>query len=129
MADLLDVVPEERDAIGGLRVGRLDLDDVALDTEAPAAERGVVTDVLAVDQLSEHVVSVIAPPLPSSTAARIAPLLRRAEPVDARDRGDHDHVARAEDAVARGAGEAMSSFCDESFSMYRSACGTYASGW
>ncbi len=24
---------------------------------------------------------------------------------------------------------AMSSFWDESFSMYRSACGTYASGW
>ena len=23
----------------------------------------------------------------------------------------------------------MSSFCDESFSMYRSAWGTYASGW
>ena len=31
--------------------------------------------------------------------------------------------------VAASRSRAMSSFWDESFSMYRSACGTYASGW
>jgi hypothetical protein len=33
------------------------------------------------------------------------------------------------DEVADSRSRAMSSFRDESFSMYRSACGMYASGW
>ena len=56
--DLLDLVAEERDAVGGLDVRRLDLDDVALDPEAPAPEHGVVPHVLAVDELAQHLVAV-----------------------------------------------------------------------
>ena len=33
------------------------------------------------------------------------------------------------DEVAERRSREMSSFREESFSMYRSACGTYASGW
>ena len=49
--DLLDLVAEHRDAVRRLRVRRLDLDHVALDLEAAAAEERVVADVLDVDQL------------------------------------------------------------------------------
>ena len=61
VGDRLDLVAEERDAVRGLGVGRLQLEDVALDAEAPAAEHGVVADVLDVDQLAEHEVAVDAP--------------------------------------------------------------------
>ena len=89
--DLLDLVAEERDAVGGLLVRRLHLDDVALDAEAAAREHRVVADVLARDQLAQHLVAVVL--LPTSRTAPLAPLLRRAEPVDARDGGDDDDVA------------------------------------
>ena len=56
--DLLDLVAEERDAVRGLRVRRLDLDHVALDPEAAAAEQRVVAHVLDVDQLAQHQVAV-----------------------------------------------------------------------
>ena len=57
--DLLHLVAEERDAVRRLHVRRLDLDDVALHAEAPAAEHGVVADVLALDQLAQHLVAVL----------------------------------------------------------------------
>ena len=59
MRDLLDLVAEERDPVRRLLVRRLHLDDVALDAEAPAAEHGVVADVLRVDQLAQHQVAVV----------------------------------------------------------------------
>ena len=51
VGDLLDLVAEHRDAVGRLFVRRLDLDYVALDAEAPAAEECVVARVVDVDQL------------------------------------------------------------------------------
>ena len=53
-----------------------------------------------------------------SSREPVAPLLRRAEAVDARDRGDdHDVAPREQRDVAASRSRAMSSFCDESFSM------------
>ena len=117
MRDLLDLVAEERDAVGGLLVRGLHLDDVALDAEAAAAEHRVVAHVLAVDQLAQdHVAVVLLADLEDQHA--LAPLLRRAEAVDARDRGDDDDVAaREERGRRRSRSRAMSSFWDESFSM------------
>ena len=98
--DLLDLVAEERDAVGGLLVRRLDLDDVALDPEAPAAEHRVVADVLAVDQLPQRRVAVVLLPHLEDQHP-LAPLLGRAEAVDARDRRDDDHVAPREQRRGR----------------------------
>ena len=58
VGDRLDLVAEDRDAVGRLRVRRLDLDHVALDAEAAAAEQRVVARVLDVDQLAQHHVAV-----------------------------------------------------------------------
>ena len=98
--DLLDLVAEHRDAVGGLGVRRLDLDHVALDPEAAAAEQRVVADVLDVDQLPQHHVAV------GLLADRqeddpLLVLLRRAEAVDARDGGDDDRVAAREQVRRR----------------------------
>ena len=98
--DLLDLVAEERDAVGGLLVRGLHLDDVALHPEAAAAEHGVVADVLAVDQLAQDEVAVVLLPHVEDQHA-LAPLLRRAEAVDARDRGDDDDVAAREERRRR----------------------------
>ena len=93
--DGLDLVAEERDAIGRLRVRGLHLHDVALHAEAAAREHGVVAHVLALDQRPQRIVAVgRLPHLEHEHAA--APLLRRAEAVDARDGGDDDHVAARE---------------------------------
>ena len=56
--DLLDLVAEERDAVGRLHVRRLHLDDVAAHAEAAAAEERVVARVLDVDELAQHHVAV-----------------------------------------------------------------------
>ena len=103
--DLLDLVTEERHAIGGLAVRRLDLHHIALDTEAPAPENGVVADVLAVDQLPQHLVAVV---LLShlQNEQPLAPLLWRADAVDAGDRGDDDDIAAGEKRRSRGEPEA-----------------------
>ena len=89
--DLLDLVAEERDAVRRLRMRRLDLDDVALDAEAAAAEQCVVARVLDVDQLAQHEIAVrlLAD---CEEDEPLLVLLRRAEPVDARDRRDDDGV-------------------------------------
>ena len=56
--DLFDLVAEERDAVGGFGVRRLDLDDVALHAEPPSPENRVVAGVLDVDQLAQDEVAV-----------------------------------------------------------------------
>ena len=94
--DLLDLVAEERDAVRALLVRRLHLDHVAPHPEAPAPEHGVVADVLAVDQLVQDEVAVVLLPHVEDQHA-LAPLLRRAEAVDARDRGDDHDVATREE--------------------------------
>ena len=78
MRDRLHVVAEERDAIRRLRVGRLDLHDVALDAKAAAAEHGVVAHVLARDQLAQSRVTVVRlPRLEDRARARATLPVRR----------------------------------------------------
>ena len=93
--DLLDLVAEERDPVGRLHVRRLHLDHVALDAELAAAEQRVVARVLDVHQLAQHEVAVVLLALGQQDDALLV-LLGRAEAVDARDRGDDDHVAARE---------------------------------
>ena len=96
----LHLVAEERDAVRGLLVRRLHLDDVAFHAEAAAAEHRVVADVLRVDELPQHEVAVVLG-ADLDVDHPLAPLLRRAEPVDAGDRRDHDHVAAGEERRGR----------------------------
>ena len=98
--DLLHLVAEERDPVRRLDVRRLDLDEVALHPKAAAAEDGVVAHVLALDELPEHLVAVVRLPHLEHQHA-LAPLLGRAEAVDARDRGDDDDVAPREERRRR----------------------------
>ena len=102
--DLLDLVAEHRDPVGGLGVRRLDLDHVALDPEAAAAEQRVVADVLDVDQLPQHHVAIVLLADGEEDDALLV-LLRRAEAVDAGDGGDDHRVAalRAGSTWRRGA--------------------------
>ena len=104
--DLLDLVPEQRDPVGGLGRGRLHLDDVALDPEAAAAEQRVVAHVLGVDQLAEQLVAVVLLPDGEVDEALLV-LLRRAEAVDARDRGDDHRVAARQERGGGGMPEAV----------------------
>ncbi len=104
VGDRLDLVAEERDAVGGLGVGRLQLEHVAAHAEAAAPEHGVVADVLDVDQLAQHEVAVVLLAGGEEDDALLV-LLWRAEAVDARDRGDDDDVAAREQA--RGGGVAQ----------------------
>ena len=104
--DLLDLVPEQRDPVRRLGRGRLHLDHVALDPEAPAAEQGVVAHVLGVDQLPEQLVAVVLLPHRQVDEPLLV-LLRRAEPVDARDRGDDHRVAPREERRRRGMPQAV----------------------
>ena len=93
---------ETRYAVSAVR--RLDLEHVALDPEAPAAEQRVVADVLDVDQLAQHEVAVVLLADREEDDLLLV-LLRRAEAVDARDRGDDDRrrAARAGSTSPRGA--------------------------
>jgi hypothetical protein len=127
--DLLDLVAEERDAVGRLDVRRLDLDDVALHPEAPAPEDRVVADVLALDELREHGVAVVGPPHVEDEDA-LPPLLRRAEAVDARDRGDdHDVAARQQRRRRRQPQPRDVVVLGRVLLDVQVACGMYASGW
>ncbi len=96
----LHLVTEERDAVRGLLVRRLHLDDVALHAEAAAAEHRVVADVLRVDQLAQQEIAVVLG-ADLDVDHPLAPLLRRAEPVDAGDGRDHDDVAAREERRGR----------------------------
>ncbi len=97
----LHVVGEEGDAVRGLLVRRLHLDDVALHAEAAAAQHRVVADVLRVDELAQHEVAVVLG-ADLDVDHPLTPLLRRAEAVDAGDGRDHDHVATGEERRGRG---------------------------
>ena len=115
--DLLDLVAEHRDPVGGLGVRRLDLDHVALDPEAAAAEQGVVADVLDVDQLPQHHVAVGLLADGEEDDALLV-LLRRAEAVDAGDGRDDDRVAALEQVRGRRVAEPVDVVVPrQSFSM------------
>ena len=102
--DALDLVAEELDAHGGLLVGRVHLDGVASHPELAAHEVHVVALVAHVDELPEHAALV---DLGAHLEVEhvVAVLLGRAEAVDARHRGHHDHVAAGEQR--RGGGVAQ----------------------
>ena len=104
--DPLDLVAEEGDPVGGLGVGRHDLQHLAADPERAAAEGRVVALVLHLHQLAQHLVAV-------DRLADFEQLhffvvdLRRADPVDAGDRGDDDHVAAGEQGRRGGVAKAV----------------------
>ena len=92
MRDLLHLVAEEGDAIGGLERRRLHLDHVAADAEPAPAEERVVALVLDVDQLPQHDVPVDLLP-DGEEHGLLLVLSRRAEAVDARNGGHDDRVS------------------------------------
>ncbi len=94
--DLLDLVAEERDPVRGLDIRRLDLDEIALDPEATASEHRVVADVLALDQLAQHLVAIMLLPHLEHEDP-LPPLLGRAEAVDTRHGCDDHDVATSEE--------------------------------
>ena len=99
--DGLDGVPEQLDADGhALAGGREDLDHVAPDPEGAPVEVVVVALVLEGHQLAQDVVAV---PLLPLHHLEVHPVvgLRRAQPVDARDGGDDDHVPALEQGLGR----------------------------
>ena len=96
--DALDLVTEELDPDRELLVDRDDLDRVTPDAERPAGEREVVAGVLHLDETAQQVVAHdlltdLEPGHPVDV------LLRGAEAVDARHRGDDDDVAPGEQRV------------------------------
>ena len=99
-------------------VRRLHLDHVAAHAEPAAREHRVVADVLRVDQRAQQLVAVV---LGADLEDQhpLAPLLRRAEAVDAARRDATTTTSRRvrSELVAPSRSRAMSSFCDESFSM------------
>ena len=101
MADLFDLVAEERDAVRSLLVRWLDLDDVALHAKTTTPQHRVVANVLRVDQLAQHQVAVLLLP-PLEDDHPLPPLLRRAESVDAGDGRHHHDVAPGEEGGGGG---------------------------
>ena len=102
--DALDLVAEELDPVRGLRERGPDLQDLALDAEGAAAEDGVVAPVLHVHELAEELVAL--DPLANLEELHLLAVeLRRADAVDARDRGDDQDVAPREQAGGRGVAE------------------------
>ena len=99
--DRLHVIAEERDAVRGLRVGRLHLHHVTLHPEAAAAEHRIVPHVLALDELPQGGVAVVRLPYLEDQHAFL-PLLRRAEAVDAGHGRDDDDVAPRHQRRRRG---------------------------
>ena len=90
--DLFDHVLEERDADRFVAVGRLDLEGVALHPERAALEHQLVAVVLHLHQPTQQraLVEAVAD---FELQHPLAVLDRRAEAVNARDRGDDDGVA------------------------------------
>ena len=101
LGDALHVVAEELDPQGEVLVRGLDLEGVAAHAELPADQIRISTFVLDVDEVAEHRVAPDALALvqPDRDGAVVD---RRAEAVDARDRGNDDHVASLEERAGRG---------------------------
>ncbi len=104
LGDPLDDVAEELDPDERLLRRRLELERVAADAEPGAAHRLVVALVLEVDEVAQDGVAPVLAADPQLEDGR-AVVDRRAEAVDARHRGDDDHVASLEQGVRRGVAE------------------------
>ena len=92
----LDLVAEQRRAVGGLGVGGEDLQRLAAHAEVAAAQRRVVARVLDRDELAQQLVAVDLVALAQDLQVVVVGL-RRAEAEDGRDAGDDDHVAAREE--------------------------------
>ena len=78
-----------------------------LDAEGAAGEHGVVAGVLDRDELAQQLVAIDTSRRGCSSCMLLVVDLRRAEAVDAGDRGDDDHVAAREQRRRRGVAEAV----------------------
>ena len=106
VGDRLDLVAEQLHPVGRLGVGGEDLHHLALDPEGAAGQRRVVALVLHADELAEDRLAV--DPLADLEQHHLIPVqLRRADPVDAGDRGDDDHVAAREQRGGRRVAQAV----------------------
>src|SRR5574341_509155 len=112
LGDRVDLVPEQLHADRGALVGRRkDLNHVAAHPEGPALEVEVVPRVLDVHELPKHVVPLDALPLFEEQEHAMTGF-RRSQTVDARDRGDDDHVVPLEQRVRRGVAHAVDLLVD-----------------
>ncbi len=129
MGDRLDLVAEERHAIGSLEVRRQDLHDVAARAEATAAEHDVVAGVLDVDQRAQE---RLAPELLAHDQVHELRLVLggRPETVDAGHRRDEDHVPARQQARRGRVAQAVDVVVDRRVLLdVVSEDGMYASGW
>ena len=96
LGDPLHRVAKELDADDVVAGDRLEFEDIAADAEARARELRIVALVLEVHEVPQHpVAAVVAADL--EVEHRGAVVDRCADPVDARYRGDDDHVAPLEE--------------------------------
>jgi len=129
LGDPFDLVAEELDADDEVVVGGLELERVPADAEAGTTQRLVVALVLEVHQLAQDAVTSIPSAGPHPDHGR-AIVHRRAQAVDAADAGHDDDVAPLEQRPGGGVAELVDLLvAEESFSMYVSLRGRYASGW
>ena len=127
--EALDVVAEQRRAVGGLRVGGEDLQRLAAHAERPAAERLVVARVLDRDELAQQRVAVDLVAAAQDLHVHVV-RLRRAEAEDARDGGDDEDVPAREERGRRGVAQAVDLLVDRGVLLdVEVRLGTYASGW
>ena len=100
VGDRLDLVAEQVDPVGRLRVGGVDLQRLPHHPEAAPGEDRVVALVLHRDQLPEQRLA-LDPLADLEQDHLLAVQLRRADAVDAGDGGHDDHVAAGEQAGRR----------------------------
>ena len=117
VGDRLDLVPEQLDPVRRLGVGGEDLEHLALHPEGAAGEDRVVALVLHGDHLPEQRLALdLLADLEQDHLLAVE--VGRADPVDAGDGGDDDHVAAREQArVAAWRRRSISSLTVASFSM------------
>ena len=109
--DRLDLVAEELDPVRGLGIRREDLEHLSAGAERAARQVLVVPPVLHPDQLAEDVLAV--DPVPHLEELHLLAVeVRRADPVDAGDRGDNDHVVAREQRGRRGVAEPVDLIVD-----------------
>ena len=110
--DPVDLIAEEFDPVGLLSLGcGKDVHDISHDPEGPAVEVHVVSIVLDLDQVPDHLVSVLA--LPGAEREGHIEIFRRgAQPVDAGDGGHDDHIPSLREGGHRGVSELVDLLID-----------------
>ena len=112
--DAVDLIAEKLDAHGAVVVaGREDLDDIAAHAELTALERDIVALVADGDELLEDRISIDNLPLVQGEHHLVV-ALRRAEAVDAGDRGNDDEVAPLEKRARRAVAQLIDLVIDRS---------------